>query len=65
MWNKERIRRLRDALGYSQEQLAREVGYTSRSTVSFWESGGRTPRGAARKNLEQLEAKARRKGLLA
>lgn len=65
MWDKERIRRLRDALGWSQEQLAKEVGYAGRATACMWENGDRKPTPPARLILEKLEARARRKGLLA
>lgn len=35
----ERIRKRREELGYSQEELARMIGYTSRSTINKIESG--------------------------
>lgn len=64
-WTPDRIKKLREALGWSQEQLAKEVGYAGRSSISYLESGQKKPDGPALKNLEQLETRARRKGLLA
>ena len=47
------VRALRDALGMTQEEFAREVG-VSFTTVSRWETGRGTPSRLARRQLEQL-----------
>jgi transcriptional regulator with XRE-family HTH domain len=61
-WTPEHIRKLRESLGWSQEQLAEAVGYDSRSTVCLWESGQRQPHRLAQLALDRLaEEKLRRK----
>ena len=44
-FGKERIRRLRQRMGLTQEAFAAEVG-VKQSAVSLWESGARTPEGS-------------------
>lgn len=47
------VRALRDALGMTQEEFAREVG-VSFTTVSRWETGRGAPSRLARRQLEHL-----------
>ena len=47
------IRRLREALGLTQEEFAREVG-VSFTTVSRWENGHGKPSRLAQRQLEEL-----------
>ena len=54
------VRRLRGALGLTQENLARELGVTL-STVYRWEKGRSRPSGLALKALERLGHKTRRR----
>lgn len=49
------IRKLREALGMTQEEFAREVG-VSFSTVSRWETGRGSPSPLARRQIEELRA---------
>lgn len=51
------IRKLRELLGMTQEQLAACCG-VQRTTVTLWESGLRNPSGSAAVLLEQLKEKA-------
>ncbi len=53
-----RIRILRGTLGWSQEDLAREIG-VSLSTIQRWEKKGGKPILLARRELEKLFKKAR------
>ena len=48
---------LRDALGLTQEGLARELGVTV-STVFRWEKGRSRPSGLALRAIERLRAQA-------
>ena len=50
----QRIRRLRTALGLSQEKLARLIGVSFQS-VNRWENGASTPAGPTDLVLETLE----------
>jgi DNA-binding transcriptional regulator YiaG len=47
--------KLRDSLGWSQEQLAEHLD-VSRSLVALWETGRRIPSGPVAKDLAQLQA---------
>ena len=47
------IKELREALGMTQEEFAREVG-VSFSTVSRWETGRGQPSPLARRRIEEL-----------
>ena len=42
-WTPEKMRRLRKTLGYSQEQMARALGYKRYQTISEFERGERAP----------------------
>lgn len=53
MDNKEKIKKIRTKLGYSQEQLAREIG-VSFATINRWENGKSEPRQIALNALEHL-----------
>ena len=55
--DKEMIKQIREALGLSQEDFAREIGATS-ITVSRWERGKAKPSRMARQRLEQLARQA-------
>ena len=50
------IKQLREVLGMTQEELAREMG-VSFSTVSRWETGRGSPSPLARRRLEELRAR--------
>jgi putative transcriptional regulator len=54
------IRSTRQRLGWSQEELAREVG-VSLSTVQRWEQSGTKPSKLAARELERVFEKASRK----
>ena len=47
----QRVRNLREKMGWSQSRLAREIG-CDKTTVSRWESGQRRPTGISRKALD-------------
>jgi transcriptional regulator with XRE-family HTH domain len=49
------VRRLRERMGLTQEQFAREVGVTF-STVNLWENGHRRPQPYLLKRLLEMEA---------
>jgi transcriptional regulator with XRE-family HTH domain len=49
------VKRLRDRMGLTQEQFAREVGVTF-STVNLWENGHRRPQPYLMKRLLEMEA---------
>jgi len=51
----ERIDRIRENTGLSQEEVARIVGTTAR-TVARWATGANTPRGETRDRLLELAA---------
>ena len=53
------IKQLREKLGLTQEEFAREVSTTT-TTVSRWETGRAKPSRMARALLERLEKKAER-----
>jgi len=52
-WDGERVRRLRAALGDSQQTFAERLG-TRQQTVSEWERGASRPRRMARRLLAML-----------
>jgi DNA-binding transcriptional regulator YiaG len=56
-WDAPNIRRLRQHLGFTQRQLADEMG-TRQQTVSEWETGMYQPRGASSKLLCLIAEKA-------
>lgn len=47
------VRELRDRLGLTQEQLAREIG-VSFSTINMWENGKRVPQPFLRRRLVEM-----------
>ncbi len=49
------VKRLRDRMGLTQEQFAREVGVTF-STVNLWENGRRRPQPYLLRRLLEIEA---------
>lgn len=51
----EMVKRLRERMGLTQEQFAREVGVTF-STVNLWENGHRRPQPYLMKRLLEMEA---------
>jgi len=55
----EQIRKIRAALGMTQQQLAEAIGGTQ-ITVSRWETGVSHPTGAYRKALEDLKKKSQK-----
>jgi transcriptional regulator with XRE-family HTH domain len=52
------VKRLRERMGLTQEQFAREVGVTF-STVNLWENGHRRPQPYLLKRLLEMEASLR------
>ncbi len=52
----EEVKKLREGLGLTQEQLAHELG-VSFATVNRWENGKRSPTGLSLKALSDLRAK--------
>ena len=55
------VRKLREALGMTQGELAAEVG-TTRVSVSQWENGVHPPSGLATKQLRRLARLVQRRG---
>jgi len=55
----EDIRNLRELLGMTQEELAREVG-VSFSTVSRWETGRGEPSRLAQRQLDRLRKRVQK-----
>lgn len=53
------VRRLRERMGLTQEQFAREVG-VSFSTVNLWENGHRRPQPYLLKRLLEMEVSLER-----
>ncbi len=51
----ELVKRLRERMGLTQEQFAREVGVTF-STVNLWENGHRRPQPYLLRRLLEMEA---------
>lgn len=58
--SQKRIRRLRDSLGMTQEQLAKRLG-VNRSAVAQWEIGRTKPSGSAQILLRQIQDEANQK----
>lgn len=56
-WNAESVRDLRRRLGVTQQQLARRLGIRQQ-TVSEWETGLYTPRGASVTLLHMVSEEA-------
>lgn len=56
----ERIRWIRDRLGYTQEEFAEKVG-ARQATVSFWERGLARPLAVYLEKLRALEKRAEKK----
>jgi DNA-binding transcriptional regulator YiaG len=56
-WNKESIQALRSHLGFTQQEMAGEMG-TRQQTISEWETGMYSPRGASATLLYLLAEKA-------
>lgn len=56
-WDGARVRRLRRALGLSQQAFARELG-VRQQTVSDWETGAYRPRGASARVLSLVAERA-------
>jgi len=54
------VKRLRKALGLSQQALADLIG-CQQHVVSYWETGKHKPRGANLKALRELAEKARKR----
>ena len=54
---KEKVKELRERMGWAQEDLAREIG-VSLSTVQRWEKRGANPTRLARRELAKLFQKA-------
>lgn len=56
-WDGERVRRLRKALGLTQQELAEDLG-TWVSVISRWERNHKRPRKVFRRQLEAMERRA-------
>lgn len=56
------IRSLRDALGFTQRQIAQRLRVTEQ-TVSRWERGDSQPNAEAIARLRRLQSEARKKGI--
>jgi DNA-binding transcriptional regulator YiaG len=56
-WDKERIQSLRRHLGFTQQELADQMG-TRQQTISEWETGMYRPRGASATLLSIIAEKA-------
>ena len=56
-WNAGRVRALRQHLGLTQEELAREMG-TRQQTISEWETGMYRPRGLSERLLSMVAERA-------
>ena len=54
---KEKVKELRQLMGWTQEDLARETG-VSLSTIQRWEKQGAKPSRLARRELEKLFRRA-------
>lgn len=57
VWNGERVRALRQHLGLTQAELARELN-VRQQTVSEWETGQYRPRGASERLLSWVAERA-------
>ena len=56
-WDARRVRALRQYLGLSQKEMARDLG-TRQQTVSEWEVGRYQPRGTAQRLLSIIAERA-------
>ena len=56
-WDQGRVRALRDHLGYTQGEMAREMG-VRQQTISEWETGMYRPRGSSRTLLHIIAERA-------
>lgn len=56
-WDARRVRALRQFLGLSQQELARELG-SRQQTVSEWETGRYRPRGTSARLLSIIAERA-------
>ncbi len=56
-WDKDRILALRQHLGITQQEMARQMG-TRQQTISEWETGMYQPRGASATLLTLIAEKA-------
>jgi DNA-binding transcriptional regulator YiaG len=56
-WDSQRVHALRRRLGFTQQQLADEMG-TRQQTISEWETGMYRPRGASAKLLGIIAERA-------
>lgn len=56
-WDARRVRALRQYLGLSQKEMARELG-TRQQTISEWETGRYQPRGTANTLLSLVAERA-------
>ncbi|OGO02156.1 MAG: hypothetical protein A2Y72_02140 [Chloroflexi bacterium RBG_13_53_26] len=56
-WDSEQIRALRQHLGFTQQQMADELG-TRQQTISEWETGMYEPRGTSSTLLTMIAEKA-------
>lgn len=61
METRDRIKRLRERLGYTQEKMARELN-VSLVTVARWELGSSEPSPLAIEKIEKLERKSDKSG---
>jgi DNA-binding transcriptional regulator YiaG len=57
LWDAERVRALRQHLGLTQQELAREMN-TRQQTISEWETGMYQPRGPSEKLLTIVAERA-------
>ena len=56
-WNAGDVRALRQHLGFTQEQMAQELG-TRQQTISEWETGLYQPRGVSERFLSVIAERA-------
>jgi DNA-binding transcriptional regulator YiaG len=56
-WDANQVRELREALGLTQQALAQELG-VRQQTISEWETGAYTPRGASARLLDLVAEQA-------
>lgn len=56
-WDAGRVRALRKHLGYTQAQMAEEIG-TRQQTISEWETGQYAPRGISATLLSMIAERA-------
>ena len=56
-WNAPKVRALRDHLGFTQEEMAQEIG-ARQQTISEWETGVYAPRGISKAMLTVIAERA-------